>query len=109
MGTKTVANDLDNARVWFDQVRLPKRSLLNKFAEIEGDSYVQTTDERSELTARPTCILRIRRYADPVCSPGADSADRSHRTKAAHRAAGDCRGGDRVRAHAAHADRGVRR
>ena len=24
MGTKTVANDLDNARVWFDQVRLPR-------------------------------------------------------------------------------------
>lgn len=46
MGTKTVANDLDNARVWFDQVRLPKTSLLNKFAEVEGDQYVQTTDER---------------------------------------------------------------
>ena len=23
MGTKTVANDLDNARVWFDKARLP--------------------------------------------------------------------------------------
>jgi hypothetical protein len=71
-----VANDLDNARVLFDQVRLPrhqtgspepylclsptrsrglaqvrlpKRSLLNKFAEIEGDQYVQTTDERMRI------------------------------------------------------------
>jgi len=49
MGTKTVANDLDNARVWFDHVRLPKSSLLNKFAEIEGDAYVQTTDERMRI------------------------------------------------------------
>ena len=30
MGTKTVANDLDNARVWFDQVKMPKDALLNK-------------------------------------------------------------------------------
>jgi len=49
MGTKTVANDLDNARVWFDQVRLPKSSLLNKFADIRDDAYVQTTDERMRI------------------------------------------------------------
>jgi acyl-CoA oxidase len=45
MGTKTVANDLDNARVWFDSVRLPKSSLLNKFADIKNDEYVQVGDE----------------------------------------------------------------
>ncbi|GMH82626.1 hypothetical protein TrVE_jg5097 [Triparma verrucosa] len=49
MGTKTVANDLDNARVWFDQVKLPKDALLNKFADIENDEYVQTTDERMRI------------------------------------------------------------
>jgi len=49
MGTKTVANDLDNARVWFDQVRLPKSALLNKFADIRDDAYVQTTDERMRI------------------------------------------------------------
>ena len=42
MGTKTVANDLDNARVWFDRVKLPKNSLLNKFADIDANGdYVQ--------------------------------------------------------------------
>ena len=47
MGTKTVANDLDNARVWFDSVRLPKDALLNKFAEIDdNDEYRQVGDER---------------------------------------------------------------
>jgi acyl-CoA oxidase len=39
---KTVANDLDNARVWFDQVQLPKSALLNKFCDIdENNEYVQ--------------------------------------------------------------------
>jgi len=42
MGMKTVANDLDNARVWFDQVQLPKSALLNKFCDInDNDEYVQ--------------------------------------------------------------------
>jgi acyl-CoA oxidase len=46
MGYKTIANDLDNARVWFDSVRLPKASLLRKFADIDttapgGGAYVQ--------------------------------------------------------------------
>merc|ERR1711871_344775 len=49
MGSKTVANDLDNARVWFDQVRLPKDSLLRKFADIQNDEYVQVTDERMRI------------------------------------------------------------
>jgi len=49
MGTKTVANDLDNARVWFDRVQLPKCSLLNKFADVEGGEYVQVGDERMRI------------------------------------------------------------
>ena len=41
-GMKTVANDLDNARVWFDNVQLPKSALLNKFCDInENNEYVQ--------------------------------------------------------------------
>ena len=45
MGDKTVANDLDNARVWFSNVKLPHGSLLNKFADIQDDKYVQVGDE----------------------------------------------------------------
>lgn len=49
MGTKTVANDLDNARVWFDKVHLPKDSLLNKFADIVDNQYVQVRDEKMRI------------------------------------------------------------
>jgi len=50
MGTKTIANDLDNARVSFDQVRLPKHALLDKFATIdEAGNYVQKGDERMRI------------------------------------------------------------
>ena len=38
MGTKTVANDLDNARVWFDQVELPRDALLNKVGRMDWSS-----------------------------------------------------------------------
>jgi len=49
MGDKTVANDLDNARVWFDKVKLPKAALLNKFADIQDDAYVQVGEERMRI------------------------------------------------------------
>ena len=41
MGKKTVGNDLDNASIGFENVALPKDALLNRFADIEGDEYVQ--------------------------------------------------------------------
>lgn len=41
MGGKTIGNDLDNAWIKFDHVKLPKTALLNKYSDIDGDSYVQ--------------------------------------------------------------------
>ena len=41
MGKKTVGNDLDNASIGFQNVTLPKDALLNRYADIEGDEYVQ--------------------------------------------------------------------
>lgn len=49
MGIKTVANDLDNARVWFNNIRLPKSALLNRFCDIKDNQYVQTTNERMRI------------------------------------------------------------
>ena len=50
MGSKTIANDLDNARVWFDKVRLPKKALLNKFADLDAQGrYVQVGEERMRI------------------------------------------------------------
>ena len=41
MGKKSVGNDLDNAWLAFDNVKLPKKALLNRFCDIEGSEYVQ--------------------------------------------------------------------
>ena len=42
MGEKTVGNDLDNARIHFNNVRLPKSSMLNRYADIDSSGqYVQ--------------------------------------------------------------------
>lgn len=49
MGRKTVANDLDNARVSFSGVWADKSALLSRFAEIRDDEYVQTTAERMRI------------------------------------------------------------
>ena len=58
MGTKTIANDLDNARVWFDKVRLPKNSLLNKFADVVGNEYVRCTCFQSRAPPGFAIVLR---------------------------------------------------
>jgi acyl-CoA oxidase len=61
---KTVANDLDNARVWFDQVQLPKSALLNKFCDIdENDEYVQKGEKM-----RIEVIMPIISVHDDYCS-----------------------------------------
>ncbi|CAJ1368013.1 unnamed protein product [Effrenium voratum] len=41
MGDKTIGNDLDNGEIAFNQVWLPKDSLLDKYAAIENGEYVQ--------------------------------------------------------------------
>ena len=43
MGGKTVGNDLDNARIHFNNVRLPKSAMLNKYADVDETTgkYVQ--------------------------------------------------------------------
>mmetsp|Transcript_18010 Transcript_18010/g.50379 ORF Transcript_18010/g.50379 Transcript_18010/m.50379 type:complete len:305 (+) Transcript_18010:249-1163(+) len=44
MGVKTIGNDLDNAALSFDRVKLPRSALLNRFCEVEPSGagrYVQ--------------------------------------------------------------------
>jgi acyl-CoA oxidase len=40
MGRKTTGLDLDNAWVRFDNLRVDKKSLLNKFGDVVADVYV---------------------------------------------------------------------
>jgi alkylation response protein AidB-like acyl-CoA dehydrogenase len=41
MGVKTTGNDLDNAWIAFDNVRLPKSALLNRYSDVVEDKFVQ--------------------------------------------------------------------
>ena len=44
MGIKTVGNDLDNAWIAFDNVKLPRSSLLSRYATVSAEGeYKQTT------------------------------------------------------------------
>ncbi|CAK9078912.1 Acyl-coenzyme A oxidase-like protein (Acyl-CoA oxidase-like protein) [Durusdinium trenchii] len=49
MGDKTIGNDLDNAEIAFSQVWLPKESLLDKYAGIEGGEYASESGVRSPV------------------------------------------------------------
>lgn len=49
MGRKTTGNDLDNAWINFNKVKLPKSALLNRFADIQNDQYVQTTKQKMRI------------------------------------------------------------
>lgn len=40
MGRKTVGNDLDNARVIFTKVRVPRSTLLSRYLEVRPDGSV---------------------------------------------------------------------
>jgi len=45
MGIKTVGNDLDNAEISFDGVRLPRSALLSRYAEVDAaGAYTQTVE-----------------------------------------------------------------
>ncbi|GMH98235.1 hypothetical protein TrVE_jg14271 [Triparma verrucosa] len=46
MGSKTVGNDLDNAWIDFENVRLPKDSMLRRYAEIVDGEYIIKGDVR---------------------------------------------------------------
>jgi acyl-CoA oxidase len=55
MGAKTIANDLDNAWISFDRVRIPHESLLDRFCTVQPEAnggrggYVQRGDERMRI------------------------------------------------------------
>lgn len=50
MGSKTIANDLDNAWISFDSVHIDRACMLDRFATIEGsDTYVSRGGETMRL------------------------------------------------------------
>jgi len=50
MGDKTIANDLDNASIHFDNVVLPRSALLSKYSEVDAvGNYVQKIGGTSSI------------------------------------------------------------
>ena len=41
-GEKMGLNGVDNGRIWFDHVRIPRENMLNRFAEVTADGEYQT-------------------------------------------------------------------
>jgi acyl-CoA oxidase len=61
MGRKTVGNDLDNAWIAFDHVRLPKAALLSKHADVVNGQYELLT-----AGVRPFDLIGQRLYTGRV-------------------------------------------
>ena len=45
MGRKIGLNGIDNAKISFDQVRVPRTNLLNAYSEVEKDGSYSTVIE----------------------------------------------------------------
>jgi acyl-CoA oxidase len=49
MGMKTTGNDLDNASIEFIHCEIPKNALLNRYGDIQNNSYIQLTKEKMRI------------------------------------------------------------
>lgn len=67
MGKKTTGNDLDNARIKFNNVEIPKSCLLNKFADIKNNKYFQPTDQKMRLEVIGQRLLSGRLAISQAC------------------------------------------
>ena len=47
-GLKMGLNGVDNGRIWFDQVRVPREALLNRFADVTEDGDLRQRDREPE-------------------------------------------------------------
>mmetsp|Transcript_22646 Transcript_22646/g.59000 ORF Transcript_22646/g.59000 Transcript_22646/m.59000 type:complete len:372 (-) Transcript_22646:63-1178(-) len=63
MGVKTTGNDLDNAWISFDNVRIPKNSLLNAHADVDASGQYALTTEG----VPPFAMIGQRLYTGRVC------------------------------------------
>mmetsp|Transcript_51922 Transcript_51922/g.116448 ORF Transcript_51922/g.116448 Transcript_51922/m.116448 type:complete len:464 (+) Transcript_51922:76-1467(+) len=84
MGDKTIGNDLDNAQISFSKVWLPKDSLLDKYAGIEGGAYVQRQQGISNMdmigqrlyTGRTVIAMSTLVFARSLYKTARDYADK---------------------------------
>jgi acyl-CoA oxidase len=95
-GPKMGLNGVDNGRIWFDEVRVPRGNLLNRFADITDDGRYESSIENPSrrfftmlgtlvqgrvsvggagITAAKSALAIATRYADRRRQFGAEDAD----------------------------------
>lgn len=73
VGHKVGLNGIDNARIWFDHVRVPRKNLLNRFADIDPKTkeYKRTVASKGDLFRVQIGALLLGRVMTAVSSVSA--------------------------------------
>ena len=56
MGYKMQLNGVDNAKLIFDNVRVPRENLLNKFSDVDENGVLHMFLSGGELTQQSPCL-----------------------------------------------------
>ncbi|KAJ4842176.1 Acyl-coenzyme A oxidase 3, peroxisomal [Turnera subulata] len=71
-GHKIGLNGVDNGRIWFDNVRVPRENMLNSVADVTADgqylSDIKDPDRRSAAFVSPLTSGRVTVAATAICS-----------------------------------------
>ena len=68
-GEKMGLNGVDNGRIWFDQVRVPREALLNRYGDVSADGRVLEPDRERQTSASSRCSGTL--VQGRVCISGA--------------------------------------
>ena len=73
-GLKLGLNGVDNGRLWFDGVRVPRAALLDRFADVAEDGALLQRRSRTRTAASSRCWARWCRAGSAWAGPGINAA-----------------------------------
>ena len=73
-GRKIGLNGVDNGRIWFDGVRVPRDSLLNRYADVTEDGRYVERRSRTRTGASSRCSARWCRAGSASAAPASTPA-----------------------------------